>query len=511
MSATRRLAAILAADVAGSSRLIGHDEQGTLDRLRTIRIELIDPSIATHNGRIFKTTGDGLLAEFGSTVDSLRAAQEIQAQMAERDAGIASESRIEFRIGIHQGDIVVEDGDIFGDGVNIAARLEGLAEPGGICVSARVQEDAAGKLDLAFRDLGDQQLKNIARPVRAYAIGAAAVAPAGLVAASVPRLSIVVLPFANLNSDAEQQYFADGLTEDLTTDLSRLGGTSVISRNTAFTYQGKRIDTRQIGRELGVRYVLEGSVRRSGDHIRISAQLIDAQTDAHLWAERFDGDVSDLFALQDEVTRRIAITLNLELAVVEAARPTDNPDALDYIFRGRAATAKPPSLHRYSEAIGLFERALTLDPRSVEAQSRLAILLAGRVLDNMTGSPAADIARAETLAEQVLAASPRSPLAHNAKGQVLRTQRRFEEAIREYETVLAVDRNRVNALHHLAQCKLLNGSIHATIPLLEQAIRLSPRDSMLGLFFLRDWASTPAAITHGRGHRLVRKGALRRS
>jgi class 3 adenylate cyclase len=263
MPATRRLAAILAADVAGYSRLIGHDEQGTLDRLRTIRIELIDPSIATHNGRIFKTTGDGLLAEFGSTVDSLRAAQEIQAEMAERDAGIASESRIEFRIGIHQGDIVVEDGDIFGDGVNIAARLEGLAEPGGICVSARVQEDVAGKLNLAFRDLGDQQLKNIARPVRVYALDTAHVSTSGL-RTSVPRLSIVVLPFVNLSDDRDQQYFADGVTEDLTTDLSRLADMFVISRSTAFSYRGKRVDAKQIGRELGVRYVLEGSVRRSG-------------------------------------------------------------------------------------------------------------------------------------------------------------------------------------------------------------------------------------------------------
>jgi TolB-like protein/Tfp pilus assembly protein PilF len=299
----------------------------------------------------------------------------------------------------------------------------------------------------------------------------------------VPRLSIVVLPFANLNSDPEQQYFADGITEDLTTDLSRLGGTSVISRNTAFTYQGKRIDTRQIGRELGVRYVLEGSVRRSGDHIRINAQLIDAQTDAHLWAERFDGDVSNLLALQDEVARRIAIALNVEMVAVEAARPTDNPDALDYILRGRAASAKPPSPDKYAEVIDLFEHALTLDPKSVEAQSRLVTYLMARVLDNMASSPAADIARAEMLAEQALAASPRSALAHHAKGQVLRAQRRYAEAIPEYETVLAVNRSWVSALHHVGQCKLFAGSIDETIPLLEQAIRLSPRDPELGNFF----------------------------
>jgi adenylate cyclase len=485
MPATRRLAAILAADVAGYSRLIGTDERGTLERLRAIRNELIDRTTAAHNGRVVKTTGDGFLVEFASTVDALCCADEIQAQMAQRNLAIAPESRIDFRIGIHQGDIVVEeDGDIFGDGVNIAARLEGLAQPGGICVSARVQEDAVGKLDFVFRDLGEQQLKNIARQVRAYAIDTPPIPPPGIAATSVPRLSIVVLPFANLNNDPEQQYFADAITEDLTTDLSQIGGTFVISRNTAFTYQGKRIETRQIGRELGVRYVLEGSVRRSGDYIRINAQLIDAQTDAHLWTERFDGDIGDLFALQDEVTRRIAVALDLELVAVEAARPTDNPDALDHIFRGRAAFLKPKSRENYEEQVSTYERALALDPRSIEAQSRLASTLTGRVLDNLTLSPGPDLARAEILAEKALAASPRSALAHFAKGQVLRVKHRYADAIREYETVLALNRNWAATLHHLGWCKLLIGSIAETIPLTEQAIRLSPRDPSLGIWYL---------------------------
>src|SRR6202011_925528 len=290
----RRLAAILAADVAGYSRLIESDEEGTPRRLKSLRAEVVDPKIAEHRGRIVKTTGDGLLVEFGSVVDALRCAAEVQAAIANSNDPLPPDRRIEFRIGIHQGDIVVEDGDIFGDGVNIAARLEGLAEPGGICVSARVQEDAAGKLDLVFRDLGEQQLKNIARQVRAYAIDAVPIPPPRSTATSVPRLSIVVLPFANLSNDPEQQYFADGITEDLTTDLSRIDGMLVISRNTAFTYQAKRIDTRQIGRELSVRYVLEGSVRRSGNQVRINAQLIDAETDRHLWAERFDGDIAQM-------------------------------------------------------------------------------------------------------------------------------------------------------------------------------------------------------------------------
>src|SRR4051812_49396580 len=256
----RRLAAILVADVAGYSRLIGADEAGTLARLKALRAKTIDPEIAAYHGRTVKATGDGLLVEFASTVDALRCASEIQAGMSDQEADIPPADRLELRIGIHQGDIVVEDGDIFGDGVNIAARLQALAEPGGICVSARVQEDAVGKPDLAFRDLGEQQLKNISRPVRAYSVGRAMTLQSRAAAVDVPRLSIVVLPFANLNRGPEQQYFADGITEDLTTDLSRIDGMLVISRNTAFTYRGKQVDTRQIGRELGVRYVLQGSV-----------------------------------------------------------------------------------------------------------------------------------------------------------------------------------------------------------------------------------------------------------
>jgi adenylate cyclase len=292
-----------------------------------------------------------------------------------------------------------------------------------------------------------------------------------------------VLPFANLSDDPEQQYFADGITEDLTTDLSRVEGMLVISRNTAFTYQGKRVDTKQIGRELNVLYVLEGSVRRSGNQIRINAQLIDAQTDAHLWAERFAGDTTDLFALQDLVTSRIAVTLGSELVRVEVARPIQHPDALDYILRGRAAMGKPRSRENWALAASLLERALELDPQSVEAQSRLAGSLAGRVIDNMTDTATADVSRAEALAPQALGASPQSAVAHYAKGQVLRAQRRFVEAIPEYETVLALDRNWVFAFFALGQCKLHSGSIEDTIPLVEQAIRLSPRDPVSGNFY----------------------------
>ena len=300
-----------------------------------------------------------------------------------------------------------------------------------------------------------------------------------------PRASIVVLPFANLSNDPEQQYFADGVTGNLTTDLSRIPDMLVISRNTAFTYRNKPVDTKQIGRELGVRYVLEGEVQRSGTRVRVTAQLIDAETDAHLWAERFDGDAGDLFALQDEITNRIAVALDLELVGAEATRPTENRDAQDYILRGRAVRLKPPSRENRTEAVLLFECALPLDRDSVAAQSWLAIALTARALDFMTGTAAADVARAESLAERALAAAPRIALAHFAKGQVLRAQDRYDEAIPEYETVIALNRNWAHAYSHLGWCKFVTGSIAELFPAQERAIRLSPRDPQVGLFYFR--------------------------
>jgi TolB-like protein len=311
------------------------------------------------------------------------------------------------------------------------------------------------------------------------------VVPAFTKPVAASGLSIVVLPFANLSNDPEQEYFADAVTADLTTDLSRIPDLVVISRYTAFTYRNKSIDTKQIGQELGVRYVLGGSVRRSGNRVRVNAQLIDAEADVHLWAERFTGDAGDLFTLQDEITSRTAVALDLELVDAEASRPIDRPDIRDYILRGRAARSKPPSPENSAEAIGLFERALALDHRSVAAQSWLAIMLAARVLNLMTASAAADIARAEALAERALAASPRSALAHFAKGVVLRAQHRNELAIPEFETVIGLNRHSAHAYAHLGLCKLLTGSIEETIPLEEQAIRLSPRDPRIGLWYHR--------------------------
>ena len=486
MASTRRLAAILAADVAGYARLMGADEEGTHERLKAHLRELVEPKIKDHRGRTVKNTGDGLLTQFPSVVDAVRCAVEVQRGMLDREPEVPDELRIRFRIGINLGDVIVEEHDIFGDGVNVAARLEALAEPGGICISGTVRDHIGDRLPYAFEDMGERSIKNIARPVRIYALRAEAVAdlPAPRVpfapptsqAPIAPRLSIVVLPFANLSNDLDQQYFADGITEDVTTDLSRLAGMLVISRNTAFTYRNKRVDTRQIGREPSVRYVLEGSVRRADNRVRVNAQLVDAETDAHLWAERFDGNAGDLFALQDEITVRIAVALNFELIGAEAARPTANPDAPDYIFRGRSALSKPHTGDNYAEAIGLFERALALDPGSVAAQSGSAIALTARVLDGLADSPAIDIARAEELAGRAVATSPRSPLAHFAKGVLLRAQRRNEEAILEYEMAIAFDRNLPSAYAELGLCKFFTGSIEEMIPLVEQAIRLSPRD-----------------------------------
>jgi adenylate cyclase len=342
MSENRKIAAILAADVVGFSRLTGADEDRTLARLRALRSDLIDPTIAVHKGRVVKRTGDGVLVEFRSVVDAVRGAIEMQNGMVERNEGVPLERRIEFRIGIHLGDVVEEnDGDLMGDGVNIAARLEGVAKPGGICLSEDVYRQVKGRLDLAVSDLGPTRLKNIAEPMRIYSLEVGQPAPAKSAEPSAPekpsapRLSMVVLPFANIGGDPEQEHFVDGVTESLTTDLSRLRGSFVIGRNTAFTYKGKAVDLKQIGRELNVLYVLEGSVQRGGNRMRVNVQLIDAETGNHLWAERFDKPLADLFDMQDEIVARLANALNTELIAAEARRAekVPTPDSMDFIFK----------------------------------------------------------------------------------------------------------------------------------------------------------------------------------
>src|SRR5712671_2029759 len=375
----RRLAAILAADVAGYSRLIEADEEGTLSRLKALRAELIDPKIAGHHGRIVKTTGDGLLIEFASVIDALRCAAEMQAALAESNASVPPDRRIGFRIGINVGDIVVEDGDIFGDGVNVAARLEGLAEPGGICISARVQEDAVGRLDLAFEDMGEQALKNIARPVREYRVVTAA-GSASAQERSGPALpdkpSIAVLPFANMSGDPEQEYFVDGMVEEIITALSRIRWLFVLARNSSFTYKGQAVDVKQVGRELGVRYVLEGSVRKAGGRVRVTGQLIDAVSGAHLWADRFDGSLEDVFDLQDKVAWNVAGVIEPALQAAEtqrsANRPTNDLSAYDPYLRA-LATFYQLTKERIFEALSLLEQAIAIDRHYGPALSWAAI------------------------------------------------------------------------------------------------------------------------------------------
>jgi adenylate cyclase len=382
MPATRRLAAILAADVAGYSRLMGADEEGTLDRLKVLRRELADPKIKEHRGRIVKTTGDGLLVEFGSVVDAVRCAVDVQREMAERNTAVAAERRIEFRIGINLGDIIKDRGDIHGDGVNVAARLEALAEPGGICVSRVVRDQVRDKLDFGFDDRGEQQVKNIARPVRIFDVRIAGekatAAPDPPTRASLPlpdKPSISVLPFTNMSGDPEQEYFADGMVEDIITGLSRIKWLFVIARNSTFVYKGKPIDVKQVGRELGVRYVLEGSVRKSGNRVRVTGQLIDTETATHVWAERYDRALDDIFALQDELTMSVigAIEPTLRQAEIERAkrkRP-DSLDAYDLYLRALpfAFTAMPEFM---DQALPLLQQAVAIEPDYALAHAYIA-------------------------------------------------------------------------------------------------------------------------------------------
>jgi adenylate cyclase len=383
MSQTRRLAAILAADVAGYSRLMGADEEGTHERLKTLLHQLVDPKIKEHRGRIVKNTGDGLLVEFASIVDAVRCAAEIQEGMSERNTDIAEDKRISFRIGINLGDVIVELDDIFGDGVNIAARLEALAEPGGICISRTVYDHVGERLPYSFEDIGEQSVKNIARPVHVYRVrpdaGAKAAgtgAPHTTLQSPLPlpdKPSIAVLPFQNMSGDPEQEYFADGMVEEIITALSRIKWLFVIARNSSFMYKGQSVDVKQVGRELGVRYILEGSVRKGGNRVRITAQLIDAVTDAHIWADRFDGSLEDIFELQDKVASSVAGVIEPALQAAEirrsADRPTSDLTAYDLYLR---ALAQSPSERGIVAALDLFGRAIKRDPYYASAQAGAA-------------------------------------------------------------------------------------------------------------------------------------------
>ena len=487
MAETRKLAAILVADVVGYSRLAGADEDRTLSRLRGLRSDLIDPTIAAHHGRIVKRTGDGSLIEFRSVVDAVRCAIEVQNGLVERNAGLPSERRIEFRVGIHLGDVVEEsDGDLMGDGVNIAARLESMAAPGAICLSEQAYWQVKGRLDLAVTDLGPTQLKNIAEPIRVYSLEVgkptqAKPAPAPAPEKSAPpRLSIVVLPFANIGGDPEQEHFVDGVTESLTTDLSRIRGVVVIARNTAFTYKGKPLDVKTIGRELNVRYVLEGSVQRGGNRMRVNVQLIDAETGNHLWAERFDKPLADLFDMQDEIVARLAGALNAQLVAAEARRAEQdpNPNSMDLYFQGLAWLNKGPTPDNLAQARSFFDRALTADPDNVDALIGSAVADVTEGANSFVTDPMAAFAAAEAKLTKALSSVPDHARGHMWLGVVEILTRRAAEGIAECEHALELDRNLANAHASIGNGKIYIGHAEETEAHVVEALRLSPRDTL---------------------------------
>jgi adenylate cyclase len=481
MTTTRRLAAILAADVAGYSRLIGADEGGTLERLKALRRELLDPKIAEHRGRLVKTTGDGLLVEFGSVVDALRCAVEVQREMTERNTGVPPDNRIELRTGINVGDIVVEDGDIFGNGVNVAARLEALAEPGGICVAARVQEDAVGKLDLVFEDIGEQQLKNIVRPVRAYRV-ITSPRPAVPRVGSGPPLpdkpSIAVLPFANMSRDPEQEYFADGMVEEIITALSRIRWLFVIARNSSFTYKGQAVDVKQVGRELGVRYVLEGSVRKAGGRVRITAQLIEAQSGAHLWADRFDGSLEDVFDLQDKVASSVAGVIEPALQAAETVRSANRPtaDLTAYDLYLRAYAMVLSSATQIPDALRLMEQAIGRDPSYAPALAWAAICCHRLVVDSRSKDPEADRGKGIDLARRALRATADDPgTVVNAAIALAFFGEDIGAMIALVDRALSLNPSFARGWHMSGVLRLWAGQPDTAIKHVETSLRLSPR------------------------------------
>ncbi len=492
----RRLAAILAADVAGYSRLMGIDEEGTLADLKGHRRAAVDPKIAEYRGRIVKTTGDGLLVEFASVVDAVRCAVDIQRQMAERNAEVPAERRIEFRIGLNVGDIIIDDKDIYGDGVNIAARLEGLAAPGGICVSRVVRDQVRDKLDFSFEDMGEQQVKNIARPVRTHRIllGAAAVAPAARLLPQKP--SIAVLPFANMSGDAEQEYFSDGITEDIITNLSRNHAFFVISRSTSFTYKGPAIDVAKVARELGVRYVLEGSVRRADNRVRITAQLIDAPSGHHLWADRYDRELADVFAVQDEIARSITgeIAPGIISAEIRHAQRKD-PSQLDAWDRTMRAHWHIRRFTRedLAEARRLLADAIALDPGNSMAFSDLAFARHFEAVFGWGDGPAESHTQLGDAARKAVAADDSDAMAHTALAIYDLFSGRHEEARRRLNRALDLDPNSVFARGYLGVSYGFGGDYEVALPHLDEAMRLGPRGPLLVIWYLcKGWAALTA-------------------
>ena len=471
----RRLAAILAADVAGYSRLMGFDEEGTLAALKACRRELIDPKIAEHRGRIVNTTGDGALVEFASAVDAMRCAIEIQRAMAERNAKVPDARRIEFRIGINVGDIIIDEGDIYGDGVNVAARVETLASPGAICLSENAYQQMKGKIELDVIDTGEHQLKNIAEPVRIYSIGFGGAAPVRQVGVPPDKPSIAVLPFTNMSGDVEQEYFADGMVEDITTGLARIKWLLVIARNSSFIYKGKAIDVRQAGRELGVRYVLEGSVRKVGNHVRMTAQLVEAATGSHLWAERFDGTLEDVFDLQDKITEGVvgAIEPSVRQAEIQRAR-RKRPESLDaYDLYLRALPhAWANSYDEAGKAIQLLDEALRIDPNYTAAHG-----LAAWCHGQSARRDPARLMRAVDHARQVVTSRTDDAVSLAYAGFALVLSKTdVEGGVAAVSRAMEISPNSVTVLTRSAVANALAGHPEIAITQARLSIRLSPLD-----------------------------------
>ncbi len=485
----RRLAAIMAVDVAGYSRLMGVDEAATLSALKAHRRELLDAEIAEHQGRIVKLTGDGMLVEFASAVSAVACAAEIQRGMRIRNTDVAEDRRIEFRIGINLGDVIVEESDLYGDGVNVAARLEALAEPGGICISGKVHDEVRGKVDMAFADLGEQQLKNIAVPIRTYRSSDAAEVGERLQQAP-NELSIGVLPFANMSDDKEQQFFSDGITEDIITELSRFRQIQVLARNTSFQYRGSNLDMVRVGRELGVHYLLEGSVRRIGTRIRITAQLIDAKSGHHLWAEKFDRDQNDIFAVQDEVVRTIVATLvgRLQAAGAEMAKrkPPASLAAYEYVLRADALPLYDPAAG--AEARMLYEKAIELDPLYARAYALLAINLNVQ-WEREIDAPDSLLEQAVVLAKKSVALDENDSVCQSALGLVYLNRRAHDLAEHHYRKAVELNPNRSALLASLGFLYSYLGRPEEGIGYLKQARLLDP-------FFEPSWYWPTLAVTH---------------
>jgi TolB-like protein len=472
----RRLAAILAADVVGYSRLMEVDEAGTLTTLKARRKGVLEPLVAKHHGRIFKITGDGVLVEFASAVNAVQCAVDLQEGMAAANADLLADRHIVLRIGVNLGDVMVEDNDLYGDGVNIAARLEALAEPGSILLSGTAQEYVRKKLKVGFDDLGLQTLKNIMEPVRTYRVAGTQVATSAISEAAIDKPSIAVLPFTNMSGDPEQEYFSDGITEDIITELSRFRELFVIARHSSFAFKGKAVTVQQVGRELGVRYVLEGSVRRVGTRVRITAQLVDARTGAHIWAERADREIGDLFVMQDEVTERIVATIAHRLEKTEQARAArKRPDAMrahDYVLRAWAIVAETSEANQESRA--LYEKALALEPTNMLALTGLAWTY---VIDweSRWSNPAdAALEHAYKLARQALSLDSTDYQAHLLFASVQKLRKQFAEALVHYEHAVAMNSNDANGLAHMGGLLVALGRFSEALDWFQKAVRLNP-------------------------------------